>query len=78
MKGKEHPNTFAELEKMFKSDSDCYDYLMARRFCLSKVRSKRRMGDGTRSVAVYELPKSAFCHGWYIVPPFPSVDKDVV
>ena len=27
MKGKEYPNTFAELEKMFKSDSDCYDYL---------------------------------------------------
>jgi hypothetical protein len=27
MKGKEHPNTFAELEKMFKSDPDCYDYL---------------------------------------------------
>lgn len=27
MKGKEYPDTFAELEKMFKSDSDCYDYL---------------------------------------------------
>lgn len=27
MKGKEYPNTFAELEMMFKSDSDCYDYL---------------------------------------------------
>ena len=26
MKGKEYPDTFAELEKMFKSDSDCYDY----------------------------------------------------
>lgn len=27
MKGKEYPNTFAELEKMYKSDTDCYDYL---------------------------------------------------
>ena len=27
MKGKEYPDTFAEREKMFKSDSDCYDYL---------------------------------------------------
>ena len=27
MKGKEYPNAFAEPEKMFKSDSDCYDHL---------------------------------------------------
>lgn len=27
MKGKEYPDTFAELERMYASDSDCYDYL---------------------------------------------------
>ena len=32
MKGKEYPDTFAELEKMFKSDSDCYDYLKKQRW----------------------------------------------
>ena len=32
MTGKEYPHTFAELEKRFKSDADCYDYLMGLRW----------------------------------------------
>ena len=42
MKGKEHPDTFAELEKMFKSDSDCYDYLNEFVFRFNRRTSRSR------------------------------------